>query len=295
MEKAILKTLIYADIFDYPLKTYQIHKWLIGKQVSLRQVEEALDRLNKKSKVKSKKGYFFLPGRNRLVTKRLSREKNSKSFFRRAKFTVWFIKFIPWIKLIGISGGVAVDNAEREDDIDLFIVTSKNRLWLSRILVISFLNYMGVRRKANMKPSQVAGKLCTNILVEEDKLEQTNQDIFVAHEVLQMKVLWSRGGVYKKYLEDNSWAFKFLPNWIGNRYIEYGISYIGKKQKNLNTRYQIQNTWFDYIEHLAKNLQLKIMGQPKGMERIQDGALYFHPNDIRPKVLAEYRSRIKNI
>src|SRR5262245_34090416 len=48
MESAILKTLIYADIFDYPLKAWEIHKWLISKKkCELSEVEESLRRLVK--------------------------------------------------------------------------------------------------------------------------------------------------------------------------------------------------------------------------------------------------------
>ncbi len=216
MEKAILKTLIYGDIFDYPLKTFEIHKWLIGKKLTLRQMEKALEKLTKKGKIKSKKDYFFLKKRDGLVRIRKKREKESRRFLYKAKFITWFLKSIPWIKLIGISGGLSMENAEKKDDIDLILITSKNRIWLTRFLVIVILDLLGVRRKVNMK--QVSGKLCPNILLEEDKLEQENKDIFVAHEILQMRVLWQRDKIYSKYLSDNDWVFKFLPNWTGQTY-----------------------------------------------------------------------------
>lgn len=206
MERAIIKTLTYADIFDYPLLAYEIHKWLISKKASLRQVEKALDRLNIK-------GYYFLPGRQNIVRKRYLREKQSKKFLNKAKFASWFLKFIPTLKLIGISGGLALNNADKNDDIDLFLITAKNRLWITRLLVILILDFWGMRRKVKMSKDEASGKLCPNILLEEDQLEQKNKDLFTAHEVLQMKVIWQRGNIYKKYLEDNNWAFKFLPNW----------------------------------------------------------------------------------
>ncbi len=49
----------------------------------------------------------------------------------------------------------------------------------------------------------------------------------------------------------------------------------------------------DFLEKMAKWLQLKIMKKPQGMERIEDGALYFHPNDIRGKVLESYRKKVR--
>lgn len=214
MEKAILKTLIYADIFDYPLKINEIHKWLIKKKALPRQVEKVLGKLYQVSRIKYKGEYYFLKRRNGLVAKRKRKEKQSAIYFRKAKILCQILKIIPWVKLVGISGGLVMENAGKKDDIDLFIVTSKNRLWISRLLILGLLSLTGQRRKREDQGRKIAGKLCVNILLEEDELEQQNKDIYTAHEVLQMKVLWQRDGVYSKYLEDNQWAFKFLPNWI---------------------------------------------------------------------------------
>lgn len=163
MEKAILKTLLYADTSGLPLKAYEIHKWLISQPASLQQIEKALERLTKKEKVKKKKEYYFLPGRANLIRKRLFKEKKSKKHLLKAKITTWFLKSIPGIKLVGIS-----------NDYSLFIITAKT---------------------------------------EEEKLAQTPQDIYVAHQILQMKPLWFQGKIYQKYLQENEWVFKFLPNW----------------------------------------------------------------------------------
>lgn len=286
MEKAILKTLIYSDIFDYPLKAYEIHKWLIGKSATLQLVEKSLTRLIQASKVKTKKGYFFLPAREGIVRKREQKEKQSKRLLFKAKLATWFLKLIPTLKLVGVSGGLALDNAQRQDDIDLFLITSKNRLWLSRILVIGILDFWGVRRKAKMNFIQAAGKICTNILLEEDKLEQENKDLYTAHEVLQMRVLWQKGDAYKKYLEKNSWVFEFLPNWTTGQSQNSNV-----KIQNYNSNLKI----FDLLEKLAKWLQLKIMRKPQGNERILEGALYFHPNDVRQKVLTDFRQKLKSL
>lgn len=277
MEKAILKTLIYADIFDYPLKINEVHKWLVGRKATIRQVEKVL-------KVQSE--YYFLPKRKKIAVKRKIREKESLIYLKKAKLIAGFLKIIPWIKLVGISGGLAVNNASRKDDIDFFIITGKNRLWLCRLLILGLLSLTGQRRKKADSGRKIAGKLCINILLEEDKLEQKNKDIFTAHEVLQMKPLWYKDNVYSKYLEDNSWAFKFLPNWIATESQKSKF-----KRQNFNSKFKS----FDLIEKFAKWLQLKIMQKPKGMERIEDGALYFHPNDCRLKVLAEYRKKLATL
>lgn len=284
MEESILKTLIYADIFDYPVKINEIQKWLIGKKANIRQIESAIKRLNQKSKIDCLQDYYFLPKKEILVRKRLQSKIQSRKYFKKAQILAQILRLVPWIKLVGISGGLAMDNTQQKDDIDLILITRKNRLWISRLCALGILTLTGQRRKKG-ELKQIAGKLCLNILLEEDKLEQKNQDIFVAHEVLQMKVLWQRNGIYRKYLEDNEWVFRFLPNWIESV----------ESKNSHNTKYKIHNTILDRFENLAKWFQLKIMQKPKGMERIEDGALYFHPADCRQNVLFEYARRIKKL
>lgn len=279
MEKAILKTLAYSDIFDYPLTLYEIHKWLIGRKANLREVEEALVLLMKKATVKRKNQYYFLPRRESLVNIRKRREKQSVKYFNKAKQLAAALRLIPDVKLVGISGGLAMNNAQKSDDIDLFIITKKGRLWISRLLVLGLLSLAGQRRKFGEGGRAVAGKICVNTILEEDRLTQETRDIYTAHEVLQMKVLWERGGIYQKYLEDNLWVFKYIPNWVG------------ESRQISASKYRVFDniTW---AESLAEKFQLWYMKQPQGMERILEGALYFHPNDYREKVLKRYKKRI---
>lgn len=273
MEKAILKTLIYANIFQYPLKGYEVYKWLIGEETTLIKVEKALDRLLKKKKIQFFKDFYFLKGKGGLLITRKRRYKYSQKFLIKTKLLIQVLKIIPWIKLVGVSGGLAVDNSEKKDDIDLFLITDKNRLWLSRILAIFIFDFMGIRRKVGMKSKQIASKFCLNTILDEDHLEQSFKDLYTAHEVLQMKLLWQREGIYTKYLSDNNWAFEFLPNWTSR--VKYAKV---KKDKGLKI--------IDLLEILAKWLQLKLMKKRVGLERIEEGGLYFYPNDVRAKILA---------
>src|SRR5688572_24668802 len=125
MQKAILKTLIYYDLFNFPLKAWEIHKWLIGREASLKQIEKTLNVLIKKSKINTKKDYFFLAGRSRLVKERIAKEQVSKSHLQTAKNISQLFKLIPWIKLVGVSGSLSMMGSSQRDDIDLFIITSQ--------------------------------------------------------------------------------------------------------------------------------------------------------------------------
>lgn len=290
MEKAILKTLAYADIFDYPLKVWEIHKWIIQKSLTLRQVEKVLKAESLKFKVQNYKGLYFLSGRRNIVTKRFAREKQSLKYFEQARFVARILCILPGIKLIGVSGNLAMMNAEKKDDVDLFIITAKKRLWITRLVVLGILGALGRRRKRGEGKKTVGGKFCANLFIEEDQIEQINKDIYTAHEVLQMKVLYERDNMYRKFLEANVWVFGFLPNWKARE---------SQKSKFKSQKYRLKLKSFeligDFLNEIARIWQVKLMGKPDGDERISMKAVYFHPTDYRKLALNAYHTKLSRL
>jgi len=108
---------------------------------------------------------------------------------------------------------LAMENSNENDDIDLLIITSKSRLWLTRFLTVILLELVANRRHPADK--EVKDKICLNMFLDEGHLEvpKKEQDLFSAHEVCQLKVLWDKNGIYQKFLKANLWSKKFLPNW----------------------------------------------------------------------------------
>ena len=99
---AVLKTVIYADIFDYPLRKVEILKRLIGCEA---REDESVGNLKY---LASKEGYYFLKGRKKIVEIRKKRKVSSQKKITTAKTISKILKMIPTIKLIGISGALAV-------------------------------------------------------------------------------------------------------------------------------------------------------------------------------------------
>lgn len=300
MEKAILKTLCYSDLFDYPLKSWEIHKWLISKKVDLKSLDKPLKSLLRKGIIETKSDYFFLKGRSHLVKKRVGRAAISQKFLRKGILVSQLFRIVPWVKMVGISGSLAMENASKTDDIDLFVVTDSKRLWLSRLLILIILSAFGLRRKRREKRQNISGKICLNILLDTVSLGQYKSNIYIAHEVLQLKLLWQRGHTYQKYLEDNYKIFKYLPNWIASNRNNHRDLSINKKKQDYKSQklsfkiFQNINLLFDQLELFAKFIQKKYMGQVFGLERISDSALYFHPNDYNEIVLSKYKKLLKS-
>ncbi len=283
MEKAILKTLIYADIFDYPLLSHEIHKWLINKTATIEQIEKILKKMVKKKKIGFKEGVYFLKRRSEVIGIRQRREVVSQKYYAKARWIAQILRVIPWIQLVGISGSLAMRNADKTDDIDLFVITRSNRVWLTRLLCALVLELLGVRRQREASRSESQSKICLNLILSEDVLSQMKKNLYIAHEILQLKVLWERRKCYQKFLEANQWAFSFLPNWIGMSAVEKRIS------PGIINRWD----WVDLLEKIVETLQRRYMGKSLRDETVGHQSLYFHPEDAGSWVMKEYDRRIK--
>jgi len=123
------------------------------------------------------------------------------------------LRLIPFIKMVAVTGNLAMRNANQEDDIDFLIITQRKRLWLSRFFAVVLLELLGKRRRPEEK--EVKDKICLNMFLDEDHLEMSEkqQNLFSAHEILQLKSLYEKDDFYDKFLDQNRWVKKFLANW----------------------------------------------------------------------------------
>lgn len=289
IQHAIMKTIIYADIFDCPLTKEEIEKWLIS---SKNKEQITGNKINKIKLTQERNGLYFLKGRDSIVAEREKRKKYSAEKLKIAQQIVSMIKFIPSVKLIGTTGALAMENAKKDDDIDLFIITSRGLLWTTRFLSTLIVEITGMRRHPQEK--NVNNKICLNMFVDEDHLEipHKEQDLFSAHEVVQMKLLWDKDETYKKFLRANEWVKKFLPNAIKN-----AIKTRSARWQSLTwippMVEELVKSFFNVLEKIFKNSQLWYMIKRRTTEVIKEGIIRFHPHDARIWILKKYRERIK--
>src|SRR3989344_2467376 len=142
IDYAVIKTVCYADVFDYPLTLREITKRLIECNGSFYKVKKALA---KNKSISFKNGFYFLKGRDAIVSLRKKRVMWSGKKRKIACQMAYLLRFIPSVKLVGISGGLAIDNCARSDDIDLFIICSRNLLWTTRLIVTVIIHLTGMR------------------------------------------------------------------------------------------------------------------------------------------------------
>ena len=202
LRRAIARTVAYADLFDYPLDRTEIHRYLIGESASSAEIDRALDHDAALGAFIDRTGdKFHLRGRAATIDTRREREAASAQMWPTARAYGALVARLPLVRFAGVTGALAMSNAERGADIDLFVLTHPGRLWLCRLLVLAVVRVAALR----------GHRLCPNFLLSTDALELRGRNLFTAHEIAQMVPLRATEW-YAKFMDANRWALDFLPN-----------------------------------------------------------------------------------
>jgi hypothetical protein len=273
-KKEVLETLSYFDLFDFPPTKEEVFQFL-GKKISEKQFEEVM------SNISNKDGFYFLNGRGILVQKRKRRDEESKEKIKKAVHIIKKVSFVPTIKFIGVSGSLSMRNSDRKDDIDIFIVAKSGSVWLTRLLVVLLLSFLGVYRKQGSK--QVKDKICLNLMIDETAgFSISQRNLYLAHEIVQLLPIFERDNSYGVFIEKNRWVGKFLPNFK-ERVSKYPIPVRVKTSKSeilLNKVLKLL-----YLEELARFAQYLYMRPKITTEQIGKDVLAFHPKNYKNFVL----------
>ena len=255
MSNAILHTAAYADVFDYPLTSAEIHRYLIGIHASQDAVEQSLQDVKTLTYVD---GYYTLPGREALAGVRRQREQAAARLWPQAIHYGRFIASLPFVRMLAVTGSLAMNNINDTPDIDYLIVTSTNRLWMCRVMVLA------VVRLASLK----GVRLCPNYLISERALVFPDRSLYSAHELAQMIPLFGMP-IYAMICNLNRWRKYFLPNADGVPPLRYGIpgleSAPGIQSLMESALLTPPGDWFEHweMERKIRKLSFEQAGSPE--------------------------------
>ncbi len=264
-------SIYYHDLFDFPLTFADLIKWEPSKYLLLRQY---------KIPVIYQNGYYFLDGRGGLVYKRALRNRISAKKMEIAKKAANTLSLIPSIKMVAVTGSLAMSNAADESDIDLFIVTHRNLLWTTRILSYFVLKVTGFKlRKAG--DANEKDKLCLNMWMDEKDLvwRKGDRNLYTAHEIAQVLPLVDKDGIYERFLHKNRWILKYWPNAVK----------IGEQEEG-GKKHVFKNPIFLLVEKIAFKSQYGFMKSKMTREVATPTRAVFHPQDLGKLVISRLGS-----
>jgi hypothetical protein len=108
---------------------------------------------------------------------------------------------LPFIRMVALTGSLAVMNSSRNADFDYMLVTAPNRVWTARAFALLL----------NRITRLFGHTLCPNLIVSENALAWSVHDIYSARELCQMIPVTGKH-VYRMLMDTNQWTKDFLPN-----------------------------------------------------------------------------------
>jgi len=198
IDQAIKKTIEYSEKFGMKLSEEQLWSRLMGSAIySKQEFEEKI-------------------GRFGLIKKTPISSETKKKIQKAKKMAEKMIANNKDILMIAVTGSVAASNCQRNDDIDMLVVTKDKRLWLSRLklLILLIKNKYSFRRYGKKEKRDA---FCFNMWLEEKslKLPKDKRSQRSAVDLVLSRVIVDRNNLYREFIKRNDWAKK----WIATGYV----------------------------------------------------------------------------
>ena len=283
-KQAVLATLAYFDVFQYPLTAEEATRFLYKLEPDLHHVKMTLD----ESRLVTKRGsYYQLNHDSDHIATRHDREIIAKQLWTRVNRFRWAFNLTPYVRLVAVCNNLSLNNTGPTSDIDLLIITEPGRLFLSRLILTFWLQLFGVRRHGK----KVAGRFCLSFFaakgaLQAERIEKKPHDLYLAYWLQTLEPVAGSRQVYENVLQDNrAWLQTFFqspPHYNMHRFKETprSAAFLKKLQeKALNTR------WGQKIENRLSSWQLN-------RARTKQAALNLEETDI---ILSEDILKFHNI
>lgn len=299
--KNIVATVTYYDVFDMPLSAFEIWKHLMTEKTdagdtdavcTLKDVSLFLWSGQLNAKIGEKNGMYFLNGREGLVEKRIRAEKISVAKLKRMRRLARLLAFVPYLRMLGATGSLAMKNSERISDWDMFVVLRSGKIWTGRTLLTGFLHLIGKRRHGK----KIQDRACLNYFVTENNLEIGSKDLFSAHEY-RFFIPLINFPLFQIFELKNRWIRDYRPNFSLTFLPSLWTVGANTWGHSLQKKLEAGVDFFDMERWLASWQKEKIRRNPKtqlegSLIEAHDQALIFLPTPRGPRIFEKFKERL---
>jgi hypothetical protein len=289
LETAVLETIVYFDLFSYPLTTLELWQNL-GVKASYHEVYDMLEQSEfLHNRLKKVNGMWMLNDEN--VVERQENYRVSKAKLAKARQFAKRLKRIPWIKDIFVCNSLGYLNSRRESDIDFFIVAKRGRIWQARFFSILLSKIFGKRPNRNTHQDT----LCLSFFaVDGADMKRVAIDNDLYYQSWMTKVMPLVDSGVSKFLERNRWVKIALPQ--ARAIVPPKSLVISNKEGGSN--WKLGNI----MEKALRRLQLRIM--PSNLKTVanqgtavvlNDTFLKFHDHDRRSEIKKQFATRLSEV
>jgi len=306
--EAIIRVIAFFDLFDYPLTLAEIYQWAPavceGIKIDFEDIRLLMESGGVDDVISRRRNFYFLRGREEIVKTRISRYNFTDRKIKKALMIANIFRAIPWIKMIAVANLIGSHNLKEGGDIDIFIITEKGRVWVSRFFCVAITKLLGLRpSKGNTRD-----KICLSFFVSEDRLNFESLmiwddgvfDVYFIYWLAGLMPIYDPDRMYRKFIRENYWIKKYLPNI---RFYE-GIGLRGVKSGGLwaSTIGFSLDKLFGRLDDLLRRVQLEIMPEEvKHMANndsrviLNRSTIKMHVNDRRMEYWRKFEDKIDSL
>jgi hypothetical protein len=294
LRSSILKTLAYFDLFNYPLSLEDIRRFLDVEADEV-VIETEVRSLLRQARVYRTGPYYSLQDNPALADRRQKGEVHADELLLIAARNAKLLYQFPFVRGVCISGSLSKRCADERADIDYFIITRANRLWIARTLMHLF------KKLSYMRGHQ--HRFCMNYYIDEEALEIKEKNIFTATELLTLMPMCGNGAL-DQFFEANSWTSLYLPHYRDRHWVDKGYHRTSLLKRILEALFN--NRLGDRFEKKLQSItdrrwkkktergDLNMKGDPMAL---QCSSHYSRPDpeNFQQKVLARFYRRLKEV
>ncbi len=156
-------------------------------------------------------------------------EKIEDKLWERVEKYRWVFGIVPFVKMVAVCNNLSFGVADEKSDIDIFIVTRKDRVFV----VWAFMNFLMKMLGIRTYGEDIAGKFCLSFMVDEKSMRLSRMalknDIYLAYWIHKLLPILDRGCLAR---------FESKNNWISSY---MGISPLRLDQGHLKASSVLQN------------------------------------------------------
>ncbi|HYV93701.1 MAG TPA: hypothetical protein VE978_18140 [Chitinophagales bacterium] len=287
---SVLKTLLYYDLFRYPLTAEEIKSHCSYPDCSMRAVQEALDELSEQELLFRYDQFYSLQNDRELFLRRIRGNEAVSQTMSKAQRRSKLIASFPFVRCVCISGSFSKNYFDETTDLDFFIIAEPNRLWICRTLLILFKKIFLLNSKKFF---------CVNYFIDSAHLRIPDKNIFTATEIITLLPMYNYD-MYLDFVSQNDWMKSFFPNGHvrkENGVIKVSDSFVKRfTEKILSGK---TGEWLDtfFYRQTLNHWKKKFGWQPQNEfelnMRTRKTVSKHHPQGFQFQVLKKYEERIR--
>lgn len=295
LDQHVIRTLIYYDIFNYPLKANEVFRFLGMNSIAENDVVQSLNNLVDQLYI-SKYGEFYSMRSQSVeenISRRIKGNDRAMEFLPIAEKQAKLISKFPFVRAVMASGSFSKNFMDENSDLDFFIVTAPGRLWISRTLLVLY-------KRVFLKNSHKL--FCVNYFVDSEHLEIEEKNLFTATELATVVPLYGAEHYHKLLAQNNQWLTEFFPNFKPRNTEKVPDSKLSKWKK-VSER-GINMLFGDALEKmLMRTTQRRWAKLYQGNYQQDDFSIAFktkkyasknHPRHFQKKVIEIYQQKVED-